>query len=122
MKELIALFATNPVWWRRHLCLIVIVIIVYLLGRPRALTAAEDALRNAPYNQLFSQYSNAKKRFPLSLVEAVVLIQTSPQCVDKPVFLSMATVKEDLYWQLIENFVYTMVISYLLRLYSHGIL
>jgi hypothetical protein len=29
--------------------------------------------------------------------------------LDQPVYLSMATVHDDLYWQLIENFVYTMV-------------
>ena len=30
-------------------------------------------------------------------------------CYNKPIFLTMATVGDDLYWQLIENFVYTMV-------------
>ena len=30
-------------------------------------------------------------------------------CYNKPIFLTMATVGDELYWQLIENFVYTMV-------------
>jgi len=36
-------------------------------------------------------------------------LSMSPQCKDTPIFLTMATIGNDLYWQLVENFVYTMV-------------
>jgi hypothetical protein len=32
-----------------------------------------------------------------------------PQCTNKPLFIAIAQVQSDLYWQLIENFMYSMV-------------
>jgi hypothetical protein len=39
----------------------------------------------------------------------MIFIQHDPVCIGKPIFMTMATVGDDLYWQLIENFVYTLV-------------
>ena len=39
---------------------------------------------------------------------AMAYIQGQPECQDKPVFMTMASVGHELYWQLVENFVYTM--------------
>jgi hypothetical protein len=39
----------------------------------------------------------------------MVYLYNLPVCDNKPIFLSMATVHDELYWQLIENFVYSMV-------------
>ena len=44
-----------------------------------------------------------------SLDEILFFIRSTQTCRDKPVFLSMAAVGSSLYWQLIENFVYTML-------------
>ena len=41
-------------------------------------------------------------------------------CYNKPIFLTMATVGDDLYWQLIENFVYTMVFTHSLTTHRSG--
>ena len=43
-----------------------------------------------------------------TLVDYMVYLATLPQCQKKPLFVSMARVQTDLYWQLIENFFYTM--------------
>jgi hypothetical protein len=72
-------------------------------GRPRALLAAESDLLNHP----LSKIPKSTKR--KSLDDTIEFIQRSETCVDKAIFLTMATVGDDLYWQLIENFVYTMV-------------
>ena len=70
-------------------------------GHPAALIEAENILRRHPIRRLNTT--------DYSLEDAMVFIQSQPQCYDKPIFLTMATVGDDLYWQLIENFVYTMV-------------
>ena len=44
-----------------------------------------------------------------SLEDVLVYLKERPQCSQSPVFLGMATVGEDLYWQLIENYFYTLV-------------
>ena len=41
--------------------------------------------------------------------EIIQFIAQQPMCVNSPVIISMAQVGTELYWQLIENFVYTMV-------------
>ena len=41
--------------------------------------------------------------------EIIQFIAQQPMCVNSPVVISMAQVGTELYWQLIENFVYTMV-------------
>ena len=44
-----------------------------------------------------------------TLEDVMLYLQNQPQCKNKPIFTSMAQVGSDLYWQLIENFIYTMV-------------
>lgn len=76
-----------------------------LLGESRELRKANEILRSHPLHGKPEWYDGQH-----SLEEVMVYIQNSPYCYQqKPVFLSMATVHDDLYWQLIENFVYTMV-------------
>lgn len=43
-----------------------------------------------------------------NLTEVMLALKTDSRCMDTPIFLTMATVGDELYWQLIENFVYTM--------------
>jgi hypothetical protein len=73
-----------------------------ILGRSRAFVEAQETLKRHP---LFS----FKKEQTISLEVAMENIKATPQCAAMPIYLSMATVGDDLYWQLIENFVYTMV-------------
>lgn len=49
-----------------------------------------------------------KKSLNLTLEQYMKAISEQPQCAAKPVFMSMARVSSDLYWQLIENFFHTM--------------
>ena len=44
-----------------------------------------------------------------SLEDVLYLLHQHPSCIAKPIFVSMAQVGTELYWQMIENFVYTMV-------------
>ena len=46
----------------------------------------------------------------VNLLEYMLLISKQPQCSLKPVFVSMARVQSDLYWQLIKNFFSTMIV------------
>ena len=65
-------------------------------------------------------YENAQQAFTshishtfdknLTLEKYMFLLSKSPKCSNKPIFLTMARVSSDLYWQLIENFFYTMYI------------
>jgi hypothetical protein len=45
----------------------------------------------------------------MAMDEVMLYISTQPQCKNIPLFATMASVGSDLYWQLIENFIYTMV-------------
>ena len=73
-------------------------------GSPRALLEANNVLKS---NILYWNETLSSGVLPLD--EVMVSLQREPVCFQKPIFLSMATVGDDLYWQLIENFVYTMV-------------
>lgn len=42
------------------------------------------------------------------LDQLMLTLQNQPQCRDVPVFVAMAAVVNELYWQLVENFIYTM--------------
>ena len=49
------------------------------------------------------------KTFPHNnIADLIVLLQKQPQCYKIPIFVAMASVVNELYWQLVENFVYTM--------------
>ena len=51
---------------------------------------------------------NTTLALPL-LQDVIYNIYSQPQCKNIPVFMTMAAVGSDLYWQLIENFVYSLV-------------
>jgi hypothetical protein len=71
-------------------------------GAPNAYKVAVERLKALP---LFTYQSQT----PQSSLEATMeYLSALPQCNQKPIFLSMASVGDELYWQLIENFVYTM--------------
>ena len=62
----------------------------------------EERLRNCPYHEYIKSHINEP------LEEVLVYLHSRPECRDKPIFTSMANVGSEMYWQLIENFVYTM--------------
>eukprot|EP01035_Chromulina_nebulosa_P041209 gene41209-55735_t len=70
-----------------------------VVGRPRDLLVVEEVLERHPLRKGVSSST---------LEEVIFALQSSATCIDKPIFLTMATVGEDLYWQLAENFVYTL--------------
>lgn len=72
---------------------------------PAALIEARRILDNHPFRTLPLNQSIGN----ISLEGAMLYLSKQPQCKDTPIFTSMAQVGTDLYWQLIENFVYTMV-------------
>jgi hypothetical protein len=73
-------------------------------GAPRELAKANKILERHPLyqNKAFDKHEH-------SLEEVMYFVKNSPTCTKQPIFLTMATVGDDLYWQLIENFVYTLV-------------
>jgi hypothetical protein len=73
-----------------------------ILGQSRPLLEAQEILKGHP---LLAMSPGDKS----TLESAIVNLKASPQCAQMPIYLTMATVGDDLYWQLIENFVYTMV-------------
>ena len=76
-----------------------------VLGSPRELVKANNILKMHPFHQNDSWSDGS-----LPLEDVMVLLKNSPHCLNlQPIFLTMATVGDDLYWQLIENFIYTMV-------------
>lgn len=75
-------------------------------GIPRELIKANAILRSHPFLEDMQYSSSVAEKD----IEAVMYyLKNTPYCSDKPIFLTMATVGDDLYWQLIENFIYTMV-------------
>eukprot|EP01040_Poterioochromonas_malhamensis_P007223 gene7223-7796_t len=64
----------------------------------------EDTLRSHPLSHLSR---NQTDHFLLE--DYFVYLSTQPQCRNLPVITSMANIFSELYWQLIENFVYSMV-------------
>jgi hypothetical protein len=73
-------------------------------GMPQELMKANEKLKHHP---LFDTSTFDKNTH--SLEEVMYFLKNTPQCSKQPVYLTMATVGDDLYWQLIENFVYTLV-------------
>ena len=75
-----------------------------ILGQPRELLKANKLLEKHPlyHNTAFNKHEH-------TLEDVMYYIKNSPSCIEQPVYLTMATVGDDLYWQLIENFVYTLV-------------
>jgi hypothetical protein len=75
---------------------------------PQALFDAQEILRGHPLN-LYMCTRRSQGHGKPSLEVVLEHMQSRPQCKGVPIFLSMAAVGSDLYWQLIENFVYTAV-------------
>lgn len=63
--------------------------------------------KSHPYHHHISKQKKKKKN---DLVDYMVYLSDLPQCSHKPIFVSMARVQDELYWQLIENFFHTMLI------------
>lgn len=72
---------------------------------PVALLEARKILDKHPFRRL----SVSRSIGTISMVDAMVYLHNQIECKNKPIFISMAQVSTDLYWQLIENFIYTMV-------------
>lgn len=72
---------------------------------PAALSDARKVLDNHPFHRLPLNNSADK----MLLQDALFYLSSQPQCKRIPIFTSMAQIGSDLYWQLIQNFVYTMV-------------
>ena len=78
--------------------------------KPWAYLEALEALKQHPLHQPESPvHDKIMKKKKATLADVMTYIDSQPVCSDLPIFLTMATVGDDLYWQLIENFVYTMV-------------
>lgn len=75
-----------------------------VLGMSRELVKANAVLQTHPLYQNTEWFDGSKR-----LEDTMQYIQQSTYCVEKPIFLGMATVGDDLYWQLIENFIYSAV-------------
>ena len=85
-----------------------------IVGNPRAYTFAKNALRKHPLfdflNKNHSIYESDFSDQNLNDIASVMLrLSNMDECQELPIFLTMASVGDELYWQLIENFVYTMV-------------
>jgi hypothetical protein len=79
--------------------------ISHIAGLPEAYIETVETLKHLP---LFKYYDDNKLIYP-TLHDTMFHLQNIDYCKDKPIFLSMASVGDDLYWQLIENYIYTMV-------------
>lgn len=72
-------------------------------GNPKALIQTQSALKRHPVFELLSS------KHDVSLEDTMIYIQNQVMCTGRPIFMTMATVGDELYWQLIENFMYTLV-------------
>ncbi|RYG94337.1 hypothetical protein EON65_57650, partial [archaeon] len=70
----------------------------------QAANTLKSTLQSHPLHTL-----SPTQRSNLSISDYFHFVSQSPSCKDLPVFTSMANVYSELYWQLIENFIYTMV-------------
>ena len=75
----------------------------FQVGSPRELLHANRVLQAHPF------FHRPPSLNASCLEDVLVFIKEQSQCARSPVFLGMATVGEDLYWQLIENYFYTLV-------------
>ena len=89
-----------------------------IVGKPRAYTEALERLSRHPLHEILPpsdpvQSSQLHLRHTRNattdtLEGALAYLQSTPQCRDSPIYLTMANAGDELYWQLIENFVYTL--------------
>lgn len=89
----------------------------YILGQTRSFFEAQNRLKMHPlYGLLYLVPGSSKSDSQYimsgdsnSLTEAMVKLYDDPQCDNTPLYLTMASVGDELYWQLIENFIYSLV-------------
>lgn len=85
----------------------------YVRNSPRELLKANAVLRTHPLHLPSPEDLERGKPFynhtGLLLPDVMTYLKNTRFCSDKPIFIGMATVGDDLYWQLIENFFYTAV-------------
>ena len=76
---------------------------------PSNTNTASQKARVTLFNHPIHHFNNGSSSS--SLVDIMKYLSTYSTCLDKPLFISMANTKvqSELYWQLIENFIYTMV-------------
>ena len=96
------------------------------LGRPKSYIAAQEVLRKHPLFGILREESTVPESQdvaalhasvgmedevcgPRSICRTMLSLSQQPECQHLPIFLTMASVGDELYWQLIENFVYTLV-------------
>lgn len=60
------------------------------------------------YQQTFRKHLSYDFPRDIALDEYMLGLSKAPSCHGKPIFVTMARVKSDLYWQLIENYFFTM--------------
>ena len=65
-----------------------------------------DATTKAFSRHPFHSYNNKENS---SLVDYMKYLSLQPECITSPIFITMARVQNDLYWQLIENFFHTQL-------------
>lgn len=88
-----------------------------IFGKPRAYMLALAALEKHPLHLLLPpsdpvQSSQLHLRHTRNVTRdtlegALGYLQNTPQCRASPIFLTMANAGDELYWQLIENFIYS---------------
>ena len=74
---------------------------LYKIQTQKRLSLVTERLKNHPI------FTNYHPNDPLE--DVMYLISQTKACADKPIFTGMASVSSDIYWQLIENFVYSML-------------
>ena len=77
--------------------------------------ALHTSVQSKTIVQLQNHYMNRvgldeiARRFPHNGLDKLMSrLQQQPQCKGKPIFVAMASVLNELYWQLVQNFIYTM--------------
>lgn len=66
----------------------------------------QERLKELPFHTFLK---SEVESIPPTLEDVLVFLHNRKDCRDKPIFTTMANVGSLLYWQLIENFIYTMV-------------
>jgi hypothetical protein len=81
-----------------------------------AASSATQPFDDSSYQNYISKATNTYKSLAghrykhqnITLEQYMQALSQQPECAAKPVFMTMARVSSDLYWQLIENFFHTM--------------
>ena len=76
-----------------------------LLHQPRELLLSNRVLATHPFFQLMKTFNSSS----ISLEQVLVYLKAQSVCSHSPVFLAMASVGDELYWQLVQNYFYSLV-------------